>query len=254
MHNVDFLPAEYRQKHAQRQSQPWQAFVAFAIVALVAGAMLAQHYRMHRLQNELAAIDPVYETAMKQKTRLAEAQVQLAAARAGAELYTYLRHPWPRTQLLAALVRPLPSAITLQQIQILREAPTTSTATDIRPNVDKNAEEEKLKSLTPAERDLARLRGQLDCLRTVVVLTGTTTEIDALHRYIGELDATDIFNKADLDCFNTIDNSKSDGMLQFRAVLAVEPGYGQPNGPRGSKTRSTPPATVAVSHPRRTTP
>lgn len=254
MHNVDFLPAEYRQKHAQRQSQPSQAVVAFAIVALVAGAALAQQYRKHRLQSDLAAIGPVYEEAMNQQSRLAEGQERLKVARAGAELYTYLRHPWPRTQLLAALLSPLPSAITLQQIQILREAPANPTETEIRPNVDKKAEEEKLKSLSPAERDLARLRGQLDGLQTVVVLTGTATEIDALHRYIGALDATDIFDKAELDCFNSIDKSKSGDMLQFRAVLSVEPGYGQPGGPTGPKQKSNRPATVADSHLRRTTP
>ncbi len=33
MHNIDFLPIEYRQKHARRQSQPWQVIVAGAIVA-----------------------------------------------------------------------------------------------------------------------------------------------------------------------------------------------------------------------------
>jgi hypothetical protein len=43
--------------------------------------------------------------------------------------------------------------------------------------VDKKAEEDRLKSLTAAERDLAKLSAQLDPLQTVVVLTGTATEI-----------------------------------------------------------------------------
>ncbi len=254
MHNVDFLPDAYRQKHARRRSQPWQAFVAFAIVALVIVATLAQQYRKHRIQNALADIGPVYEAAVVQQVQLAKTQLRLKEARAGAELYTYLRHPWPRTQLLSALVRPLPPAITLQQIQILREAPASTGTTEIRPGVDKKAEEDRLKLLGPADRDLAKLRGQYDVLRTVVVLTGTATEIDALHPYIGALDALEIFDKADLDSFNSIDHSNSGDVLQFRAVLAVQPGYGQPGGPTRPEGQGRPPATIADSRLRRTTP
>jgi hypothetical protein len=238
MQDIDFLPVEYRQKHARRQSQPWQIVVALAIVGLVAGAALAQQYRRHRVQNDMAMILPVYDAAVSQQSRLAETQKRLKAAQGCAELYTYLHHPWPRTQLLSALVAPLPKSITLQEIQITREAPPAGpTTTEVQPPIDKKAEEDRLKSLTPAERDLAKLAGRLDALQTIVVLTGTATEVAALHRYIGELDATDIFDKAELDCFNSVDGNKAGGgggpMLQFRAVLVVQPGYGQRGGPTG---------------------
>jgi hypothetical protein len=117
----------------------------------------------------------------------------------------------------------------------LREMPAGGTQAEPRaaePPMDKKAEEEKLKTLTPAERDYAKLTARLDPLQTVVVLTGTSTDVPALHRYIGSLDATEFFDKAELDCFNSVDN-KSDAVLQFRAVLAVQPGYGQPGGPSG---------------------
>jgi hypothetical protein len=241
MQEIDFLPVEYRQKHARRQSQPWQVVVAVAILSLVAGAGLAQQYRKHRVQNDLATLAPVYDAAVNQQSRLAEAQKRAQAAKAGAELYTYLRHPWPRSQLLSSLLVPLPDSITLQQIQIMRESSAGGTPPDAQPVVDKKAEEEQLKSFAPAQRDLLQLTGRLDRLQTVVVLTGTTSDITALHRYLGVLDATDIFDKAELDCFNKIDNGKGGAMLQFRAVLAVQPGYGQPHGPTGK-----PPASVAV--------
>jgi hypothetical protein len=231
MADIDFLPIEYRQKHARRQSQPWQIVVAAAIVGLVATAALAQQYRRHCVESDLATITPVYDAAVGQQNRLTESQKREQAAKAGADLYTYLRHPWPRTQLLTALMGPLPDAITLQQIHILRETPTAGPPMAAGPPVDKKTEEEQLKLLTPAQRDLLKLTDRLDRLQTVVILTGTATEVAALHRYIGNLDATDIFDKAELDCFNSIDGNKSGAVLQFRAVLAVQPGYGQPGGP-----------------------
>jgi hypothetical protein len=244
MTNIDFLPIEYREKHARRQSQPWQLFVITAMVGLVAAAAFVQRYNRRRVENDLVAIIPIYDTAVNQQKQLAEAQKHCELARARANLYTYLRHPWPRTQLLSALVAPLPQTITLQQVQILRELPAAASSTENRPVVDKKAEDEKLKLLTPADRDLSKLAGRLDALQTVVILTGTATEIPALHGYIGKLDATEIFDKAELDCFNTVDNNKSGTVLQFRAVLAVQPGYGQAGGPTGPDKKDVAQSTI----------
>ena len=233
MNELDFLPIEYRRKYAERQSQPWQVVATVAIIALVAVAALVQNYRRRAAQNELAIITPAYDAATNQQIRLAEIQSRLKVAKAGAELYTYLHHPWPRSQLLAALVAPLPQEITLQQVQIVRQVSATPTPTAIQPPVDKKTEEDARKALPPAERDLMRLRDQFDPMQTVVILTGTATESALLHRYIGELDATDIFDKAELDCFNSLDSTKGGAAVQFRAVLLVQPGYGQPGGPTG---------------------
>ncbi len=235
MNDIDFLPIEYRQKHARRQSRPWQIVVAVAIAGLVLAAALAQQYRRHCTIGDLAAIQPAYETVLSEQNRLAAILNQAKSAKARAELYTYLRHPWPRTQLLSALASPLPPSVTLQQIQILREAkPRGSTAaTPAAPSLDRKAEEERLKSLAPAERDRLALTKRIDPLQTVVLLNGTTTDVAALHRYIGELDSTRIFNKAEIDFLNSVGKDKSGESLQFRAVLTVEPGYGQPGGPTG---------------------
>ena len=83
MPEIDFLPIEYRQKHARRQSQPWQIVVAAAIVGLVAAAALAQQYRRHRVESDLATITPVYDAAQRQQNRLAEIQNKSRRPRRG---------------------------------------------------------------------------------------------------------------------------------------------------------------------------
>ena len=92
-------------------------------------------------------------------------------------------------------------------------------------------EEERLKAMTPAERDLTQLRQRLDPLQTTVIITGAATESAALHRYLGEMDANNIFAKAELDSFASVDNGKGGALMQFRATLVVRPGYGQAGGP-----------------------
>jgi len=237
MHDIDFLPIEYRQKHEQLQSQPWQVVAVAAIIGLVAAAAIVQHYHWHHVQEELAIIAPVYDTATNLQNRLTDVTKRLDRNRANEELYTYLRHPWPRSQLLTALLKTLPDVVTLEQIQISREMPTTPLQAVAQPSIDRKAKEARFNSLAPAQRDLEKFREGLDPMKTMVILTGTTAESSALHRYIGDLDAMDIFEDAELDSFNRVANGESGKAIQFRVVLAVQPGYGQPHGPTGEDTK-----------------
>lgn len=232
MNDIDFLPIEYRERRRRRQSQPWQVVAAVALLGMVAGAAFTQQRRQNQLEAEWAAVTPLYESAVQLQKQLADAQERLTEATASAELYTYLRHPWPRTQLLAALVNLLPQEITLQQVQILRDAAPTNPSKN-QTAAAKTEEEEKLKLAPASKRDLAALRQRLDSMQTVVILTGMATDSAALHRYLAQLDATDIFDKADLDSFNSVEGNKGNPVLQFRVVLVVQPGYGQPGGPSG---------------------
>jgi len=235
MQDIDFLPIEYRQKNQQRQSEPWQLVVAAVIVALTAAAAIGQRTHSRRAVAELATIAPAYDDAVKLQSRLAETQKQLSRAKARAELYTYLRHPWPRTQLLAALLGPLPGEVAFQEVQILRQVATASTPTPSRSAAEIKSEAEKSKSLPPAGRDLEKIRDRADAMHTVVVLTGTATDGAALHRYLSDLDVEELFDKAELDSLSSTDNEKQRGAVQFRAVLSVRPGYGQPGGPDGTE-------------------
>jgi hypothetical protein len=230
MQEVDFLPAEYRQQHVQRQSQPWQIIVAVAIIGLVVFTASVQYYRRHRLENDLATIAPACQSAKKQQELLAKTQKEGQKAKAQAELYTYLRHPWPRTQLLHALLVPLPDSVTLQRIQIQREATLSHSAAPYGPSGDKKTEEQRQKTLTAAQLDLEKLAGRINPMQTIVILNGIASDVAELHRYIGELDAATIFSQAELDNLSSPANEK-DGNREFRAVLTVLPGYGQPGGP-----------------------
>jgi hypothetical protein len=250
MNDIDFLPIEYRQRYQRRQSQPWQIIVAAAVLGLVVLAAVAQRFQISRARAELAAIVPTYDAAVEVQKRLGEARKRLEVERAAAELYVYLRHPWPRSQLLSALVKNLPRDISFQQVQILRESLPLS-AGHVKPNTDGRSEEERLKALSPAQRDLEKLHARTDHTRTVVVLSGTAQEAPALHHYLGELDATDIFDNAELDSLSSM-NDKSDGeAVLFRAVLAVLPGYGQPGGPQPTENlaRANTPNTTSGANP-----
>jgi hypothetical protein len=225
MVDIDFLPIEYRRKHLHRRQRSLHITGAVLILALLVAAAVAQHIHWRSVQAELAEISPAFEAATRLQSQWKNVQKRLKDVRARAELYTYLRHPWPRSQLLAAVLRPLPDDITLQQVHILHE-PTEASAAGTSDGKSKAARQEWC---TAASRDLAGLRDRMDSTQTVVVLMGTATASSTLHRYLGALDSNDILSKTELDWFDNADEGKS---VRFRVVLAVQPGYGQRGSPR----------------------
>jgi len=232
MVDIDFLPIEYRRKCQQRQSQPWQIFAAAIVLGLMVAAAILQQQHWRLLQSDLAAIAPSYKTAADVQCRLADVENRLWRARANVELYTYLQHPWPRTRLLSSLVSPMTDGIVLQHVKISREPPTAPAHPKA---AEGRAEHAALKATPPARRDLAKLRGRLDAMPTVVVLKGVADDVAAMYRYLGKLEVADIFDNVELDYYNSLDGKAGKGM-EFRVLVTVQPGYGQPGGP--AKPRS----------------
>lgn len=249
MNDIDFLPLEYHQKSAERRQQPWRLVVAAAFLALLGAAALLDYQRRHRLSADLQTIRPQYEKAVAQMSRLTDLQSQAKLARAEADLYTYLRHPWPKTQILSALLGPLPDEIVLEQLKIHQETarPHDSAGLERKPEpkkLDPKAEEAELAKLPPAASDLKRLRAQFDAMQTVAIVTGQCREDAAAHRYLDQLRKNDLFRKVQLRSMETV-KSDQGPTQRFVALILVRPGYGQPGGPlparKGSLAQSESP-------------
>src|SRR5581483_9783167 len=108
MKDIDFLPAKYQEATAQLHAQWWRMAVLAMFAALVGLAVFGQYgIRLHA-QGEIETLLPQYHAALAEMQRLAKTEDAVRPNRAQAELLTYLRHPWPRTQILARIMAPLP--------------------------------------------------------------------------------------------------------------------------------------------------
>lgn len=234
MNEIDFLPLAYHQQSAEERQRPWRVIVVLAFAALLGAAALLDYQRRQRLRAELEAIRPQYEKAVAQMAKLADGQSKARSARAESDLYTYLRHRWMRTQILSALLAPLPEEVVIEQVKLLQEVPRDHAAPGAVPKADAKpdpkAQEAELAKLPAASRDLKRLRSEHDAAHTVAVLTGHSPEGAALHRYLGELAKADLFRKVQLRSLETA-KSENGTTLRFVAMVIVRPGYGQPGGP-----------------------
>ena len=221
--DVDFLPASYREQGAKRKTGLWRLLV----VVLFGGALVPTGIYQRRLKQEaeiqVAHLDSLYPAAMERNAQLARMQAKLATEQTAAELTTYLRHPWPRTQIFAAIAEPLPGAITLRDVQILREnVPVAASA-------PAPAGAKPAASAKPVAADLERVRSETEATRIVVTLSGATTEVGSLHEYLGKLASHRLFQKVELGSIES--NPSTDGLAQFTVRLVLKPAPGQPGAP-----------------------
>ena len=235
MNNIDFLPDGYRQQHTRQNVRVLRVVVVVSFLSMLVLASFVQYGRLRLAKYYLAEIETQYTAAQQQNTQLARLQSKLKIAESDAELLTYLRHPWPRTQVLAALLAPLPDTVTLNQLEISVDSKFRyGLKNKLRRNENND---EATGTQLPAEQDLNLLRELLDQATVSAVLSGTTTNPAALHAYLGKLNRTSLFQKADLDSLESIPSTNGDmpeGVMSFTATVVILPGYGQPGGPVGS--------------------
>jgi hypothetical protein len=234
--DIDFLPARYREECAQRKTHVLRA-IGCAIFGLMLLACSAWQWRAGRkLDLELEAIAPIHESAHERTVQLTTLKNELASASDKAELLIYLRHPWPRTQILATILDALPESIKLSELTLGRHEEEGNSGIVLPSQIARGATaataahaEAAKETPSLAQADLKQLRSEFDPKATIIQLAGETTNVSELHEYLGEIARHRLILKAEL---RSIESGGQDSSTTlFRARIVVLPGYGQPNGP-----------------------
>lgn len=227
---IDFLPLEYREATVKRSTNAWRVVVLIAFGSLFLFATYFQQKYRWRVEADLLQIEPIHASAQKLAATLTAEQARLPALESEAELFTYLRHPWPRTQCLHAILKQVPKPIRLTSLALRFEMPE-------RPQEEaaQSSKEAPVDKTPSPARDLKRLRSELDAGRWVISLEGTTTDLAELHIYLAALEGEKLFDEVDLISIETHSANDAAG-ARFAARIALIPGYGQPGGPRPSAT------------------
>ena len=224
MKSIDFLPDIYRQRESLRRARLWWV----AVVALFGGTIITaatgQAWLRHSLIEQLDALAPEFAAAQARVQELAALQTQVNRAGQEASLYTVLQNPWPRTQLLAELVRPLNENIRLNRLTVAEEevaramlaAPTGS---------DKQGDDAAAKT-SPAEKDLVRLEDETDRRQTAIEIEGHTKNIVSLHEYVSQINRSPLIASASIKSIEAA-AAKQQGQTRFTIRLIVRPGYCQ---------------------------
>lgn len=228
MQPIDFLPAQYRERYRTRQIRGWRWLMLLGMVAAVGAISLAQGTVYRGLKKAVEDAESRAAQDLAEQMSLTSLEAAVDEQRQFAQLYAYLRHPWPRTQVLAELLRDLPATTSLTELRLLREALTPSTTPRFAHFTDQT-------SLEPGpEADLKRLREEHDPRRLVVYLEGFTGDDAALHRYVGDLRRSPLVTRAAILSLEAFRDAEHSSGTRFSVRVEIQPGFGQPGGPVAS--------------------
>lgn len=234
---IDFLPSAYRERSMHRRAYVWRVAAAVAIAAFFAAASLWQHNHHARVEARLAAVAGKFSDAAHKTAELAQVSAGLAAKEKTANLLTYLRHRWPRTRVLAAVVEPLPETVLLTECHIGYETRQTSRASAVVLPEGDTVPAEK------AERranDLKRLL--LEASRQVhfVAMAGEAEDPAALHEYVARLQINPLFARVELQSLERLTSSAdTGGSVRFAVRAVLREGHGRA-APKKPPTTPTP--------------
>lgn len=238
MKDIDFLPARYHERRSARKSHVWRVVVVAAFGAAVGATAVGQYLLRQSVASQVEAVERQHLLAQAKTRQFTQLERQLKEVRASAQLLAYLRHPWPKTRILAMLASPLPTEVMLSEVTVAREkvvgAEGGSVVGGRRSRRDQDEADARL---LPAERDLKHLRQENDPMRTVVHVTGRTRDIAALHRYLAELARAPLAEQAELVSLESLSETDDPTASLFHVRLVVVESLAQ-NTAR-AKTAST---------------
>jgi hypothetical protein len=226
MKDIDFLPTRYRERTAQCRARVWRALMLCCLAAFVASVALAQQAMRRPIERQLAAIQATYPAAVAATARAEQLQKDLAEIEALAALVTYLRHPWPVTQMLATVTDPLPDSVVVTEITLDRKPTGQLPAPPAG-----QANEPKGLPAEAARRDLDRLRALRDGLAPTLHVSGVTTDAPNLHRYVSRVAPSPLFKSARIESVEAVASDTGVAGSRFELRLQLRPGFGQPGGP-----------------------
>lgn len=241
MQTIDFLPAHYRERRKQRRVRWWWALIVCMFGGVVVVTASLQWFNVQRIKKELQQLETQCAAFRQLDQQLLEIEDKVSALSHSANLYTFLKHPWPRTQILAAIAKPLPPELQLSNVRIT----DSLVAKPIKPASPESATAETAAPAHPAVADLRLLHDAQESQRLVVMVEGSAKEVEALHGYLEALARHPLIAEARLNSMETR-KFETHSLVVFQLQLTITAGHGLSDGPAGALSPAiTPPAETA---------
>jgi hypothetical protein len=177
---------------------------------------------------ELDQIQAKFVDAAGKNATLAGITARLHAERKSAELLTFLRHRWPHTQIMAAVLDPLPDSITLTEWHMGQETIPGTAGPTVALGETKQVPTDKA---SRRASDLKRLLDESATRQHFIALTGRAIDAAALHEYLARLGTHPLFLRIDLQSIENMPTDKGStaatGTIHFTARAILRPGHGQ---------------------------
>ena len=227
MKQIDFLPEVYRERMKLRRARVWWAIVMIIFGVAIGSTATAQYWLKRSVEQQYAELETQFIAAQEQVKRLAQLQTDNRTAGQWAGLVTYLEQPWPKSQLVAEVIRPLPDSLLLTEL-VIGEEETVRRAEEAGPRRRGPREEPTSAKTPPAQDDLDQLRRTHDLRRVVIEISGTTPDDAPLHEYVTQLGRSPLVAKARIKSFGRAATASVQTPKNFTVQIEFRASHGQP--------------------------
>jgi hypothetical protein len=223
MKNIDFMLDSYRHQVQGRRSRWWQMVIVCTFTGLFLVCFSWQSTLLYKVQQKSQEAGQRHMAAIALQQEHKRLQEQLAQLNDVAELYDFLEHPWPRTQVMRQLTSNLPNDMAFRYVGItakVADRPIAKTET----STDAHAKP------STARQDLNLLQNEVANRQLWVSITGETSDSTLVHTYAYDLSKCPLFEDVKLE---SVENSGEETLsrVTFRLRAMLKPGYGTMNGP-----------------------
>lgn len=235
MKTIDFLPDRYRQATTRRRTSYWRLVVTLLFVAAFTATAYGLHYVGREVRIHHASTATQLSSAERRADDVKRRDAQLAELENRAQLAAFLRHPWPRSQIVAEILQPLPDGVSVDKLRI-------ANVPRPRPAAGGESASSESGEAPPADAssDLARLRDEAEANDVTVSLEGSARDLPELHDYVQRLTTSKLIADAELTSIDAAVGSTSDATddvnarrpaARFVIEVQIIPGWGLPGGP-----------------------
>ena len=221
MKEIDFLPSRYRENDARRRAGLWRFVLVLLLGGAVTAASLGQFAYKAKVKAQLLDIQPLLAQAHAMEANSAQLKTELSKASQTAKLYAIVQTPWPKTQVIAAIVAPLNESIIVREIHHSRQGMQNSSRRDPMFEFQLGPSDDTNQTTSDTETDLAAIKAQLYQSRDVIKIVGETNNQAVLHNFLEKLDESPLFETVELIEVDTITSQDSQPRLQFTASIVV---------------------------------
>lgn len=216
MQSIDFLPEKYKQRRIRKRVGVLRVGIFSIVFLCVCGTALFQLVRLGSLKLEIARLEADYTRVTGFQKKILELESKNQTQVNQAQLLTFLRHPWPTSQIMNLVAESKTESLYLSEMRIYRQS---------EPN-QKNflrEEQDSDKEILPAAmQDLKELQQQIRDQETVIRLSGICNETTELYDYLSKLNHSSLVRRAIVDSVEPITGALDTQSSRFEILVYLK--------------------------------
>ncbi|RCS42094.1 hypothetical protein DTL42_19895 [Bremerella cremea] len=220
MNEIEFLPKRFREKQRRSTIKAPRLLIFSLLISLLAIVSLVELARLYQVRSQLANLKVQHKRIDLLAQQVEQTRAEVAQKRHYARLQTFLEYPYPRSQILAVLLNPLPGDITIKRIEL--------THSQVVGNSTRQKSEKGNGQVPPGDPmqiDLAQLIDENKTRQCTVELEGTTDNTSLLYTFLATLHESKLIESAKIESIDPQLDSDGREFSNFTAHVQIRRGH-----------------------------